>query len=84
MKEILINGFVKIQPLQYKGFVAGDKVTYEQVGTVLACYEGCTIPIGAKVWFDSFMAKKYPVPGKENEYEYFVNKDEVVKYEVNE
>jgi hypothetical protein len=83
MKEVLLNGFIKIRPLEYNGFVASENKTYEMVGTVIAS-SADDIPVNSRVWFDSFMAKKYPVPGKENEYEWFVHHDEIVKYEINE
>lgn len=81
MKEILLNNYLKIEPIKYDSFVSPEKSTYEMVGIVVNKDEKVQVPIGVRVWFDSFMAKKYPVPGKENEYEYFVSVDEVVKYE---
>ncbi len=81
MKEVILNGYLKIKPLEYNSFVAA-KDTYEQVGILLAKADDVDIPIGARCWFDSFMCRKYPVPGKENEYEWFVPKGEIIKYEI--
>jgi hypothetical protein len=82
MREIILNGHVKIKPLEYDGFVSQKDKKYEKVGVVVAKDEKLDIPIGSKCFFDSWMAKKYPVPGKENEYEWFVPYSEIVKYEI--
>lgn len=84
MKEHITGAYLKIQPVKYDSFVSPEKETYEMVGVVLGRGWRSFIPLGAKVWFDSFMAKKYPVPGKEDEYEYFIHRSEVVKYETDE
>lgn len=92
VKEVIVGKFIKIKPLEYKGFVSEDK-TWEQVGEVVAKNDKKTgflwwrkevvpIPLGSKVWFDSFMARKYPVPNTENQFEWFVPLDEIVKYEI--
>ena len=80
--ERLLNGYIKIDPIKYDSFVMTDKESYEAVGTVLGVPEGIDIPVGAKVWFDSWLCKKYPVVGQEGKYEWYVNVGEIVKYEV--
>jgi len=82
MKEILINGYLKIVPVEQDTFMASEKTTYEEVGVVVARDEKecADIPLGSRVFFDSFMAKKYPT--KEfGKFQWFVHKDEIVKYE---
>ncbi len=83
MKEVLINGYIKIEPVEQDSFMASEKTTYEEKGRVIAVdnTEGLRwIPEGAIVYFDSFMVKKYP--GKEfGKFEWFIHKDEIVKYE---
>lgn len=82
--EKILNKYLKIQPITYDSFVSTDKQSYEEIGIVLNKDESIDIPIGARVWFDSFMCKKYPVQGKQDEWEWFVAYDEIVKVEYNE
>jgi hypothetical protein len=81
MTEKLLNKYLKIDPVKFDSFISSDKESYEAVGVVLAAADGVDVPIGAKVWFDSFMAKKYPVVGQDGKYEWFIHIDEVVKIE---
>lgn len=78
--ETLINGYIKIEPVEQDSFMASEKTTYEEVGKVIAKDEEVKIPIGAKVLFDSFMVKKYPT--KEfGKFAWYVHVDEIVSYE---
>lgn len=81
MKEVLINGYLKIEPLEHSAFMSSQKESYEEIGKVLAVAEDITVPVGASVFFDSYMAKKYPKQGEEGKYEWYIHIDEVVKYE---
>ncbi len=77
--EKLHNGYLKIAPVAHVSFMASSRESYEEIGTVLAKDDSITnIEIGAKVKFDSFMAKKYSVEGKDGEYEWYINYSEVV------
>lgn len=79
MKETLHNGYLKIAPVEHNSFIASDKTSYEEIGIVLAKDPQIeNINIGSKVKFDSFMAKKYNVEGKEGEFEWYVNFSEIV------
>lgn len=79
MKEKIVNNYLKIEPVARKGFVAQEKETYEEIGIVVAKDESLDVPVGAKVWFDSYMAKKYPTEEK-GKFVWFVQFDEVVGY----
>lgn len=83
MTEKLLNGYLKIQPLEHKSFVASTNDSYQEVGVVLARDEDlCSnIPIGSTVFFDSFMAKKYPDPNDEGKFQWYIHFGEIVKYE---
>lgn len=81
--EKIINKYLKIEPIEYKSFIRGEKETYEEVGKVIAKDEALDIPIGSMVWFDSFMAKKYPTDDP-SKFQWFVHIDEIVKYEIPE
>lgn len=67
-----------IQPLETDSFLLSQKTTYEEVGL---CLEGPSELKGKLVYFDSWLAKKYPVKGKPNEYVWFVQYDDIVAYE---
>ena len=80
MKQMIINGYLQIEPVEQDSFMASEKTTYEEIGRVVDRDSSITIPIGSKVYFDSFMAKKYP--GKEfGKFEWYIHIDEIVKYE---
>lgn len=80
MNEIILNNYIKISLIAYDSFVAQDRGTYEAVGIVVGCDVAIkNIPIGAKVYFDSFMVKKYPVEGEEGKFECFVHYSEIVQ-----
>lgn len=74
MKENLHNGYVKISPVPYESFLVTDKLSYNEIGIVLAKDETVKgIEIGSKVKFDSWLAKKYPLESKPGEFEWYVN-----------
>jgi len=80
MKEKLINGYLRIEPVEQDSFMASEKTSYEEIGRVIAVADSIDIPVGATVFFDSFMAKKYPA--KEfGKFEWYIHIDEIVKYE---
>lgn len=82
MKETLINGFLKIEPIEMDSFMASEKTTYEETGRVIARDEKecAEIPVGSKVMFDSFMIKKYPT-SEFGKFAWYVHKNEIVSYE---
>jgi predicted NUDIX family NTP pyrophosphohydrolase len=67
-----------IQPLETNSFIASQRTTYEEVGIVI---EGPEELKGKKVYFDSWLAKKYPVTGKTDEYVWFVKYEDLVAHE---
>lgn len=83
--ENLINGYLKIEPIEHTSFIASQKDTYEEMGKVLDVgrgvgVNGAMIPLGAIVKFDSFMARKYPRLGEEGKFDWYVHVDEIVSY----
>lgn len=64
MTLIPLNGHVQIEPLKHEEFIASSKQTYEEIGIVVALppLPNGAIPltIGDKVYFDSWLAAKYP------------------------
>lgn len=82
MKEVLVNGYLKIEPVVVDGFIALSRDSYEEIGRVLAKDKNIQeVPVGSLVYFDSFMAKKYPIAGEVGKYQWYIHFDEVVKYE---
>lgn len=80
--EVVLNKYIKVEPLVFDEFIASQKESYEEVGIVVAKDETITnIPLGSKVFFDGFMAKKYPNPNEKGKFQWFVHETEIVKYE---
>lgn len=78
MKKISpVNGHLLIEPIKHEGFIATERESYEEIGVVvevsqayIGSYEGKPqftrefgVNPGDKVYFDSWLAKKYPKEG---------------------
>lgn len=76
-----INGYILIEPVAHESFMASEKTTYDEIGVVVAVptpyASSASIKPGMKVYFDSFMAKKYPNPDKADAYYWLVHTDEI-------
>jgi hypothetical protein len=76
-----------IQPLETDSFMAQQKTTYEEVGLVLEdsvgdnAYPSVPNLKGCHVYFDSWLAKKFPVKGTTDQFVWFVKYDDLVAYE---
>lgn len=66
-----VNGHILIEPMEHEQFISTTKGTYEEIGTVVAAADdvisnllrGSNLKInliGNKVYFDSWLAVKYP------------------------
>lgn len=67
-----INGYVLIEPLKHSTFVSGPRETFEEIGIVLdysdnndpnlisTFKESAPLKKGARVYFDAWLAGKYP------------------------
>lgn len=80
-----INGHLQIEPLAHEGFMASQKETYEEIGVVvmlpleLEMLEPRLLSIGDKVYFDSWLAAKYPKDGATSGEFYWLVKFEDVR-----
>lgn len=57
-----INGHIQVEPVVREGFMASQLEKYEEIGKVVAidtALDGA-IPIGSLVYFDSWLAAKFP------------------------
>ena len=80
-----VNGHLLIEPLVHKSFVVSDNEIYEEIGIVLdipAGYTSAGIQKGDRVYFDSWLAAKYPKNDKE--FFWLVKWDDVRAIEKNE
>lgn len=83
MIEKVLNNYLKVEPITHEGFMASQRETYEEIGVVVSKDDSITdIPLGALVYFDSYMAKKYPVKGDDTKFQWFVSYSEIVKCEI--
>ena len=76
---IPINKHLKIRPLETEAFMSSSRTTFEEIGIVLEVAEGVDIPKGSKVYFESWLAKKFPISTTEDAW--FVPYEDVVAYE---
>ena len=76
-----LNNHVRIKPIESDTFITTQKATYEEIGTVLDVADGISLAIGSLVYFDSWVAKKYPVKGTTDQWDWFVDYKDIVAYE---
>jgi hypothetical protein len=87
-----VNGHLLIEPVVHDSFIATQKETYEEIGIVvdmspsgLEEMDKDEAPnIGDKVYFDSWLAAKYPKEGSTDEYFWLVKWEDVRAIEHNE
>lgn len=74
-----VNAHILIEPVEHESFMASDKATYDEIAIVKATADGVEgIPVGSKIYFDGFMAKKYPPLEAGQPDIWLLHKDEVV------
>lgn len=83
-----LNNHLMIEPLKTSKFMSSERTTFEEVGKVLAepgklfDVNGNAISLlGTVVYFDSWLAKKYPVIGEIEKFVWFVEYKDLVAYE---
>lgn len=58
-----VNGHIVIEPLAHETFIATSRDSYEEKGTVVAIPDSTDefpVKVGTIVYFDSWLAAKYP------------------------
>lgn len=60
-----VNGHLLIEPMARDAFIATERETYQEIGTVIANSSPDQAPVGSKVYFDAWLAAKYPKNDKE-------------------
>ena len=62
-----VNKHLLIEPLKHESFISSDQGVYEEIGIVLAIAEDLSVKakVGDKVFFDPWLAAKYPKNDKE-------------------
>lgn len=83
-----VNGHIVIEPVVHNSFIATQKEAYDEIGVVVAVPEifdeiaASECPkIGQKVFFDSWLASKYPT-GVGDNYFWLVRYDDIRAIEV--
>lgn len=82
-----VNNHILIEPVTIKGFIASAKDQYQEIGVVVAKpahangKEVLDIEVGDKVFFDAWLAKKYPKEGTTSEYYWLVKWENVTAVE---
>lgn len=76
-----INNHILIEPVAQESFVASAKETYEEIGIVLDAPEFAEFKVGDRVYFDSWLAAKYPVQGERDKFYWLVQYENIRAYE---
>ena len=73
-----VNGHLLIEPVVHSSFIASQKDTYEEIGIVKDFDKKIepVFEIGDKVYFDSWLAAKYPT-GEGDKYFWLVKWEDV-------
>lgn len=84
-KLIPVNNHLLIEPLEHKEFMASERATYQEIGTVIHAgtfiQAGKNVKPGDKVYFDSWLAKKFPKEGSKDEFFWLVKWEDIVGVE---
>lgn len=89
-----VNGHLLIEPITHEGFMASQKERYEEIGVVVAISNNINwvgddsipplVKVSDKVFFDSWLAARYPKEGsKADEYYWLVKWKDVRAIESN-
>lgn len=81
-----VNGHVVIEPVAHESFIASHRETYEEIGIVRAIPwppEFAECEVGDKVFFDSWLAAKFPVEGNTGQFHWLVKWADVRAVESN-
>lgn len=86
MSLVPVNGHIIIEPIEHSEFMASMKSQYDEIGVVISLGEMAALPTkikaGDKVYFDSWLAKKYPKQGgTAEEFVWLVKWEDVVAIE---
>lgn len=71
-----VNGHLLIEPIAYEAFIASQRETYQEIGIVIDNSGPDQAPVGSKVYFDSWLAAKFPRE-KDGEYYWLVKWEDV-------
>lgn len=87
-----VNGHLLIEPIPQENFIASQNDKYEEIGVVIAVPEPhpsgldktLGVSVGDKVYFDSWMAAKFPKKDVNGEYYWLVKWEDVRAVERND
>ena len=72
MKLTPVNNHILVEPVKHEKFMATDRVTYEEIGKVVTIPKAVESIVGVKpgdkVYFDAWLAAKYPKEGTDEFY----------------
>lgn len=80
-----VNGHLLIEPIATDTFISSSRETYQEIGVVVETYQTESdaphVTKGDKVYFDSWLAKKYPKEGTQDEYLWLVKWEHITAVE---
>lgn len=74
-----VNNHILVEPVKREGFLSTTDNKYQEIGVVLTPFRD--VKVGDRVYFDAWLAKKYPKPGSTDDYYWLVNWDNVTAIE---
>lgn len=73
-----VNNHILIEPIKHEEFIATQRETYEEIGVVISVSKGINwigdpqvaplVSVGDKVYFDAWLAAKFPSDDPEKPY----------------
>jgi len=76
-----VNDHLLIEPVPRDSFMASVTERYQEIGTVIDNSALSHPPPGTRVYFDAWLAKKYPKEGSETEFYWLVKYEDVTAVE---
>lgn len=75
-----VNNHILIEPVEVQAFMSSQQSKYQEIGIVTAVPDSFSdIKVGDKVFFDSWLAAKYPQENGEGDY-WLVKWDDIRAY----
>lgn len=76
-----VNGHLLIEPVKHEAFIASQNDSYQEIGEVVVVPADICAKYGLKpkdkVYFDSWLAAKYPKEGSNDDYYWLVKWEDV-------
>lgn len=78
-----VNKYILVEPLEYKDFLQTEGGKYQEIGVIVDWDDSIPLELqkGAKVYFDSWLPKKYKKPNTHDEWYWLINYEDICAYD---